>query len=343
MSRSLEKIPHLISFCRTKPKKKVFQHTWSISNYTDTVKFVTSLESSFSEEQPFKLTMTTDIKEGKLRFYATNNTNENVETFCTVYLHTFKKRKQYNSSIKNVPSQGKELIIDLCSKTILDNKSSYLPKDVLTITFKFDLYEMFINNFMSLHTKPTQDAMEKFPDTISNIMIKFKVNQEEILANKDILIARNSYFRAMFGSNLQENQTNEIPVTDVRYFVLQQILTFIQFRVLPDLDASFGLTLEIFVAADKYQVHELRSMCEEHMINHITMRNVVSLLNIALKYNAVLLKQYTKMFIKLHIEDIVYNSDFIKLIENFPEILAVTEDDTLSQYTARYFYNNIEN
>ena len=72
-----------------------------------------------------------------------------------------------------------------------------------------------------------------------------------------VILSRCAYFQRMFAS---EKSTNEVIVPDVTPDVFRAMLQFIYSDTLPKDSAE--ITLDLLVAADKYDVEKLKRKCE---------------------------------------------------------------------------------
>ena len=75
-----------------------------------------------------------------------------------------------------------------------------------------------------------------------------------------VILSRCAYFQRMFASETKEKSTNEVIVPDVTPDVFRAMLQFIYSDTLPKDSAE--ITLDLLVAADKYDVEKLKRKCE---------------------------------------------------------------------------------
>ena len=75
-----------------------------------------------------------------------------------------------------------------------------------------------------------------------------------------VILSRCAYFQRMFASETKEKSTNEVIVPDVTPDVFRAMLQFIYSHTLPK--DSADITLDLLVAADKYDVEKLKRKCE---------------------------------------------------------------------------------
>ncbi|KAL6439814.1 hypothetical protein ACFW04_004089 [Cataglyphis niger] len=89
----------------------------------------------------------------------------------------------------------------------------------------------------------------------------FVINNERLDANK-----------TMFNCSIEESVNNEVVITDIRYDILKELLYFVQIGYLSKPLEKLYLNgiCELFVAADKYDIQDLKSICEQHLIIYTT-------------------------------------------------------------------------
>jgi len=89
------------------------------------------------------------------------------------------------------------------------------------------------------------------------------------------LATRSPVFKAMLTTNMREKINNEIQVDDIKPEVMAELLEFIYIGKVSNLDK---FALDLFIAADKYQINSLKDLCEKKLINSLAMENCFSLL-----------------------------------------------------------------
>ena len=154
--------------------------------------------------------------------------------------------------------------------------------------------------------------------------------------------------------NEEEGQAKgEIEISDVTYDIFDIIVFYIngrnvfqlKFDVNNDTISQTNILIHLLAASHTYRVNNLKVICEKRLIMYVTKDNVLSYLDIAIMYNAVYLKNYTKKFIKIHIDDmkrITQLIDYIKINPINPKtILADIHESELSvEYAFCIKYND---
>jgi speckle-type POZ protein len=107
--------------------------------------------------------------------------------------------------------------------------------------------------------------------------VNFNVGGREFLVHKVILTTRSKYFAAMFKHPTKEQSTNQVKIEDIDPEVFDQLLRFIYTGRVP-LDKLETMAAELFIAADKYLMDELKMKCENYLPSQMSPDNCVILL-----------------------------------------------------------------
>jgi len=110
--------------------------------------------------------------------------------------------------------------------------------------------------------------------------VKLIAEGKHINAHKFILAARSETFRAMLMGGLKESTQSEIHVGEIKLHVLSKLVEFL-YTDLVDLDGD--TVVDLFVAADKFQVGRLRAICENFLFSNINIENVCTIFDTAEK------------------------------------------------------------
>jgi speckle-type POZ protein len=126
--------------------------------------------------------------------------------------------------------------------------------------------------------------------------VNFNVSGREFPAHKSILAARSQYFAAMFQHPMKENSTNQVKIEDIDPEVFDQLLRFIYTGRVP-LDKLETMAADLFIAADKYLMDELKMKCENYLLSQMSPDNcVILLLHGDLQNPAEYMKKAAKFF-----------------------------------------------
>ena len=141
------------------------------------------------------------------------------------------------------------------------------------------------------------DMREVFKD--GKFTDAFIVCQEKELTavfpcHKAILAGRSQVFEAMFSPNFKEGMENKVEVVDVAADVLEEMLRFIYCGGVKNLKDGAA---NILVAAEKYALVDLKQMCEESLCVHMTVENVLDMMDLSDLHNAANLRATALKFI----------------------------------------------
>ncbi|XP_043462378.1 TD and POZ domain-containing protein 1-like [Leptopilina heterotoma] len=153
----------------------------------------------------------------------------------------------------------------------------------------------------------------------------FTVGESSFKVHKAILSVRSPVFLAMFKQNLTEKTRNVVNIPDIHPIAFNEMLRFIYTGNVKDLK---NFSFEILEAADKYQIEELKEMCEK-IFSDITVREAPSILLLADRHNAKNLRAKTLKFLRQNIKDAISTSEFSELYSRqdlMQEILEAVVD-----------------
>ena len=103
--------------------------------------------------------------------------------------------------------------------------------------------------------------------TFSDVTIKCE--GVELACHKVILGARSPVFNAMFVHNMTESQEKKIDIEDLDIETVKDMLKYMYAGKIENLNTRSPRLLE---AADKYQLSELKEICE---VNYIYLKNIL--------------------------------------------------------------------
>ncbi|CAH8566772.1 unnamed protein product [Heterobilharzia americana] len=137
-------------------------------------------------------------------------------------------------------------------------------------------------------------------------------------AHKAILAARSPVFAAMFGHGMEESRANRVEITDMEPDTVAEILRYIYTGQVVGMDR---LAHELLAAADKYQLERLKTMCEEALVESLSVENACDIFGLADMHNAEQLKVHTLEFIMLHAHDVCETEGYEQLVRHRPRLL----------------------
>ncbi len=123
----------------------------------------------------------------------------------------------------------------------------------------------------------------------------------------------------MFSHSMLEDQNSSIEITDFPSETIRCLLEYIYTSNVEDINEHNAI--EIFKAADKYQLEFLKQKAELIMINSLSILNCTMLFIVADLHNAIELKKRILNFIMRNLIEISETDDWRILVEQHP-ILA---------------------
>lgn len=324
---------HIISHCRTKLNFKNFDYTWNITDFSVTCRAMnSSLLLCKTGDQPFIITasfieQTNTLCFGSL-FESSLEKQIKVNYYC--YIQTTDGIRMPLIR-KNIYLKHNQVIYEISFKNLYEQKSTYLPNDTLTVCFQFEIIESFSCNYINQTIVEREESA--YLDTIlmtlnkSNSFVTFVIDDKQLYINKDLLYSKSDVFKAMFNSELEESNTDIIKISAIKYDVFKYLIFYMENGNLGNLkmnaDINYTETLyDLIIAAEKYNIKDLKYLCENLLIKNTSKDNVIGHLNIAHLNNASFLEQYTIKFLKLYENILIETSDFKMLIRKFPELIT---------------------
>ncbi|UJR13455.1 hypothetical protein I4U23_000469 [Adineta vaga] len=134
--------------------------------------------------------------------------------------------------------------------------------------------------------------------------------------HRSILSARSPVFAAMFSHSMLEDQNSSIEITDLQPETVRCLLEYIYTSNVEDINEHNAI--EIFKAADKYQLEFLKQKAELIMINSLSISNCTMLFIVADLHNAHELKKRILNFIMRNILQVIETDDWRLLVEQHP-------------------------
>ena len=226
-------------------------------------------------------------------------------------------------------SRGVGILSDRTSTVLLcrwpDFRSDFCQNFVKdgTLTLIFHLTFHGVSNSVSCNKKSDSAAPET--DGFGCILgdkefsdVTFIAGDKEIPAHKALLAAKSPVFAAMFKSRMKEEQTNRIEIPE-KSSVFEELLRFIYAG---KIEKQEVYTEDLFVAADKYGIDQLASLCEKKLARKLNASNALQLLVFADFHGAGHLKCEAIDFINSHASEVTKTREWKAVIESKPRLLA---------------------
>lgn len=149
-------------------------------------------------------------------------------------------------------------------------KDIYLPNDTLTIRCVVDLSEAFANKEclerVEGESLASYAALVDFGNLLESQLytdFTIKVGAQSIGVHRAIIATRSAVLAAMFTSDMSEQCKNVQEIPDFEFDVVLEMLKFIYTGCSKAVSSSESFAWDLLRCADKYQLHELKTLCEK--------------------------------------------------------------------------------
>jgi len=116
-----------------------------------------------------------------------------------------------------------------------------------------------------------KDLDHLFLDQTNNYDVTLTSGEKVFYCHKGILSARSPVFKAMFQSNMKENELGTVEIEDIQQEAFSE---FLQYIYTGSISLSFDkYGKELLAVADKYQVDKLKRACKKELISKLDAEN----------------------------------------------------------------------
>lgn len=150
------------------------------------------------------------------------------------------------------------------------------------------------------------------------------VSHKPICAHKHVLSAKSNVFKAMFTYEMKENKNGIVIIKEFDPEVIGEMLFFMYTNQTKNLSK---FPREVFAAAHKYEINDLKSKCEEHFVFDLNFENAIDILDLATLYDLKVLKKNVKTFMKKYEHELVKEESFLEYLSR--DLAINTVADTL--------------
>merc|ERR1712059_127017 len=141
----------------------------------------------------------------------------------------------------------------------------------------------------------------------------------EFKCHKNILAGRSPVFDAMFTSDFKENKESKVDIMDLDGATVHDMILYIYSGKVTELkDKAAGL----LTAADKYDLKELKKMCEVSLMENINKDNVLDLLVLADLHGSNMVRVRGLEFIVDKGKDVMTKPGWWVKLKSHPQIMA---------------------
>ncbi len=133
--------------------------------------------------------------------------------------------------------------------------------------------------------------------------------ETSIPAHKSVLIASSDVLKAMFCHQTAESETGLVHIRDMSPTCLEEFLHYIYLNRLTPKVKSVDEAEGLLIAAEKYNVVDLKTRCEQKLSTLLTDSNVGRVGVIANMHNATHLREYVVNYVANNYQELVSTSD----------------------------------
>ncbi|KAL6953829.1 hypothetical protein U1Q18_046959 [Sarracenia purpurea var. burkii] len=193
---------------------------------------------------------------------------------------------------------------------LFKNRNELIPDNKLTIFCEITYFHIFTSishqpNLITVRPPVTNRLSEDFGSMLKNRKfadVTIVVNGTEYPVHRTVLAARSAVFSAMFEQNgMKESEKNRIDVTDISEDVMEEMLRYIYTANVKNLN---DIADDLFEAADKYDLGELKVLCESFLYNDLSVDNAASTLALADLHRAYGFKSKVMNYIVLNFGEV---------------------------------------
>ncbi|CAL1288919.1 unnamed protein product [Larinioides sclopetarius] len=233
--------------------------------------------------------------------YATDSRGKELITWSVCFPDdtkslSYKIGEYMNNTLKHFPDDS--LIMNCNLKVILMPTTEEIP-----IAFKPSLES-------KSWKKLSMDLKALYQNSKDTDVILI-VGTDKIHAHKVILTARSTVFKKIFHHDMKEVEQNSVTISDVNFSTLQRLVEFLYTGVIVDAqnkDMDLQQLFDLYYAADKYEVMDLREMVGNTLLGRAQTDNTCEILIWADRHNDKDLKSRIMNFIRQNFE-VVFKTD----------------------------------
>lgn len=207
---------------------------------------------------------------------------------------------------------------------VMDQKNNLLKNNKLKILCKIVIEKnskVVENKMKSIEVSCRLKEMDKFEKLLTNNQfsdITIKAQEKNFYLHKNILSISSDVFEAMFRSDMIESNQNTVTIEDVDPDVLEEFFRFIYTGKVLKIKERVN---ELLIAAEKYNIKELKVLCEQTMIKCLSEDNAVMYLQLAIENNAEQLKVQSIHWIAIHLENMIEIKELEEFGIKYPKVM----------------------
>lgn len=209
---------------------------------------------------------------------------------------------------------------------LIDNAKRVLSDENLVLNCTLEIFEdkAMMNAEIEDDVKQPHKTLSEMSQNMNQLLqnsyfhdITFKVDGEILVAHKAILSARSRVFKAMFESPLAINQ-EEIEISDISEESVKKMLSFIYSGEVNHLDVRSAM--ELYYAADKYELNSLKDICTRVMVGNVETDNVIDIILLSNRHSDHDLEHVCITFIAKNAPEIQDKPEWVDFMKLYPQL-----------------------
>ena len=199
------------------------------------------------------------------------------------------------------------------SLTIVCNITIFGPEEIITVPTEREA---------DYHVQKLEGLSQDFENLFSikeMSDVKIHCGDQVFDCHQLILSARSPVFRVMFQAEMAEKKTRKIEIPEFDPPTVSALLTFIYTGQTPNLDDHAE---DLLMAAEKYQLDQLKNFCVKKLCNNIAVNNCLNYLVIGDLFRADDLKKASLQFITKNMGSVFKSKDWVECLKDHPTIMA---------------------
>ncbi|GIY55984.1 protein roadkill [Caerostris darwini] len=278
----------------------------------------------------FKLKIINDC----LHIYLHNKSDTDLKTECSISYLTIQNEESVKLGhwILEVPQNKCVIVSEIENFTTEFMKT--LPKDTLILQFELKT-EASYKDLLPLLSGPIPggykwfDERKRLHEDLSlmhndeNTDVSLKIGDEIVHAHWSILCARSPYFKNMYRIQKKEDPKNSVVITDISAKAIREFVAFLYTGIFEDVlyeNTNLDEVYDLYRAADKYEVLDLRKYCGYSLMARISVENAVQILNWADIHNDKEVKTAAMDFVSSNFVAITDTDGWKKLTDENPKL-----------------------
>lgn len=168
-------------------------------------------------------------------------------------------------------------------KDLLVKRKEYFPKDKLRFVAKI----IFKNESKEVIPTRSSQRQQKLFESMKHSDIVFKTfDEEEIKAHRLVLCTMSDVFDAMFSHETIERDSGIIDASDLHSDIVKDLIRFIYCEpTFRNLKTAMDKEIELYYAAEKYNLKELKIICLNEIYSKLDEFNVLEIVTFAKTFN----------------------------------------------------------